>query len=138
MNFPFVFSNIPAAPTYGVYISQMIRYSKASSSYQDVFDIGLLLRMKLLNQGFLLVRLKSSLRKCYGRHHAFADRYGLFLSQMTTICSTFRHTSRAFPHSRLITEFVTRLTRRLLLVQQELPTLPEHPRFLVGFVFIDL
>ena len=62
----------------------MIRYSKASSSYQDVFDIGLLLRMKLLNQGFLLVRLKSSLRKCYGRHHAFADRYGLFLSQMTT------------------------------------------------------
>ena len=79
-----VFSNIPAAPAYGVYISHIIRYSKACSFYQDVFDRGLLLRMKLLNQGFLLVRLKSSLRKCYGRHHAFADRYGLFLSQITT------------------------------------------------------
>jgi len=29
-------------------------------------------------------------------------------------------------HSRLITGFVTRLTRRVLLVEQELPTLPEH------------
>jgi hypothetical protein len=29
----------------------------------------LLLTLKLLNQGFLLVKMKSSLRKCYGRHH---------------------------------------------------------------------
>jgi hypothetical protein len=57
----FVFSNIPAAPAYGVYISHIIRYSKACSFYQDVFDRGLLLRMNLLNQGFVLVRLKSSL-----------------------------------------------------------------------------
>jgi hypothetical protein len=31
-----------------------------------------------------------------------------------------------FPHSRLITGFVTRLTRRVPLVEQELLTLPEH------------
>ena len=36
------------------------------------------------------------------------------------------NTSRSFPHSRLITGFVTRLTRRVRLVKQELPTLPEH------------
>jgi hypothetical protein len=36
------------------------------------------------------------------------------------------NTSRSFPHSRLITGFVTRLTRRVPLVEQELPTLPEH------------
>ena len=36
------------------------------------------------------------------------------------------NTSRSFPHSCLITEFVTRLTRRVSLVEQELPTLPEH------------
>ena len=33
---------------------------------------------------FLLVKLKSSLRKCYGRHHDFVDRYGISVSQMTT------------------------------------------------------
>jgi hypothetical protein len=32
---------------------------------------------KLLNQGFLLVKLKSSLRKFYGRHHDLVDRYGI-------------------------------------------------------------
>jgi hypothetical protein len=44
----------------------------------------LLLTMKLLNQGFLLVKLKSSLRKFYGRHHDLVDRYGISVSQMTT------------------------------------------------------
>jgi hypothetical protein len=32
----------------------------------------------------------------------------------------------SFPHSWLITRFVTRLTRRVPLVNQELPTLPEN------------
>jgi hypothetical protein len=34
--------------------------------------------------------------------------------------------SRSFPHSRFITGFVTRLTLRVSLVDQELLTLPEH------------
>jgi hypothetical protein len=62
----FIYNNIPATTAYGVYISQLIRYSRACSSYQDFLDRGLLLTMKLLNQGFLLVKLKSSLR-CSGR-----------------------------------------------------------------------
>ena len=66
VNFPFTCSNIPAAPAYGVYISQLIRYSRASGSYQDFLDRGLLLTRKLLNQGFLLVKLKLSLQKFYG------------------------------------------------------------------------
>ena len=35
-------------------------------------------------------------------------------------------TSRSFPYSWLITRFVTRITRRVLLLDQELITLPEH------------
>jgi hypothetical protein len=35
-------------------------------------------------------------------------------------------TSRSFPYSCLVTGFITRLTRRVPLVEQELPTLPEH------------
>jgi hypothetical protein len=45
--------------------------------------------------------------------------------------------SRSFPHSRLITGFVTRLTRRVPLMEQELLTLPKHLsslRILMGFV----
>ena len=36
------------------------------------------------------------------------------------------NTSRSFPHSRLITGFIIRLTRRVPLVEQDLLTLPEH------------
>ena len=90
VNFPFVCSNIPAAPAYGVYMSQMIRYSRACGSYRDFLDRGLLLTRKLLNQEFLLVKLKSSLRKLDGRHHDLVDRYGISVSQMTTMCSTCR------------------------------------------------
>jgi hypothetical protein len=50
------------------------------------------------------------------------------------------NTSRSFPHSLLITGFVTKLTRRVPPVEQELPTLLEHlssPPVLVGFLLLD-
>ena len=64
---------------WSMYISQLMRYSRAYGSYQDFLDRGLLLTWKLLNQ-----RLKSSLRKFYGRHHDLVDRYEISVSQMTT------------------------------------------------------
>ena len=67
-----------------IYISLMIRYSRVCGSYQDFLDRGLLLTRKLLNQGLLFVKLKSSVRTCYGRHHDLVDRYGISVSQMTT------------------------------------------------------
>ena len=57
-----------AATAYGVYISQLIRYSRACGSNHDFLGRGLILTMKLLNQGFLLINKKSSLRKFCGRH----------------------------------------------------------------------
>jgi hypothetical protein len=67
------------------YISlSCIRYSRAWGSYQDFLDRRLLLTRKLLNQWFLLVKLKSSLGTFYRRHHDMVDCYGISLSQMTT------------------------------------------------------
>jgi hypothetical protein len=39
---------------------------------------------KKMNQGFLLVKLKSSLRKFYGRLYDLVDCYGMSVLQMTT------------------------------------------------------
>ena len=33
-NFPFLSNNFPSSPAYGVYISQLIRYARACSSYK--------------------------------------------------------------------------------------------------------
>ena len=38
-HFPFLCYNIPAAPAYVIYISQLIRYSRACASYRDFLDI---------------------------------------------------------------------------------------------------
>ena len=73
--------NCPFKYAYGIHISQPIRSCRDSFSYYDFLDIRLLLRRKLLTQEFLLVKLKSSLQKCYGRHH-YILTIGIFLSQM--------------------------------------------------------
>ena len=80
---------------------------------------------KILNQGFLLVKLKSSLWKFYGLEHDLVNRYGISVSQMTRYVPPVISTSQSFPRSWLITRFVTRV-RRVPLVEQELLTLPEH------------
>jgi hypothetical protein len=81
-------SNIPAAPAYIVYIFQLIRYSRDCGSYQDFLDRGLLLTRKLLNQGFLLVKLKSPLRKFYGRHNDLAGNELRCFGSVSSPCST--------------------------------------------------
>jgi hypothetical protein len=48
VNFPFICSYIPAAPAYGVYLSQMIRYSRACGSYQDFLDRGVAANKKAI------------------------------------------------------------------------------------------
>ena len=84
VNFPCICNNIPAAPAYGVHIYQLIRYTRACGSFRGFHDRRLQLIMKLLKQGFLVVKLKSSLRKFYVRHHDLVNHYGVAVSQMTT------------------------------------------------------
>ena len=51
-NFPFLSSNIPSSPAYGVFISQLIRYAYACSSYECFFFLrARRLSSKLLEQG---------------------------------------------------------------------------------------
>jgi hypothetical protein len=52
-------SNIPASPAYGVYISQLICYARASSNYSDFLKRHLYLRNRLLDKGY-----KKILRQC--------------------------------------------------------------------------
>jgi hypothetical protein len=88
-NFPFITSNITPSPAYGDYISQLIRYSRACSQYSDFQDRAQLLTQKLLIQGYVAARLKSSLQRIYSRHHNFVDRYEISISQMTMYLSYF-------------------------------------------------
>ena len=76
---PVICRNIPAAPVYGVYI--LIGYSSDRGSNHDFLERRLVLKRKL--PMLPIVKLKSSLRKFYGRFMT-VNRYGVSVSQMTT------------------------------------------------------
>ena len=88
--------NVPAVPSYVVSkcISMLMRYSIAcASNHQDYINRRLLLNMELLNQRFLAVKFKSSIRRFYGSHHDCINCCGLSVSMMTMYtCSVVRGT----------------------------------------------
>ena len=75
---PFLSSNIPSSPAYGVFISKLIRYARACSSYECFILRAARLSSKLLGQGYVRERLKSSLRKFYGQYGDLIKHYFYF------------------------------------------------------------
>ena len=72
---PFLSSNIPSSPVYGVFISRLIRYHRACSSYEYFHLMVRRLSSKLLKQGYLVERLKPSFRKFYGKYRDLIQQY---------------------------------------------------------------
>ena len=95
-NFPFLSSNIPTSPAYGAFLSQLIRYVRACSSYRYFIRRATRLSNKLLEQGYVNERFKSSLRKFYGRYGYLIKQYDVYLSQRLRIYQT--PTAKFFCH----------------------------------------
>ena len=110
-NFPFLSSNIPTSPAYGVFISQLMRYARACSSYGCFILRATRLSNTLLEQGYVKERLKSSLRKFYGRYGDLIKQYEVSLSQMLNCILWPDHiqwqppTDQTLYRSRPFTEF---------------------------------
>ena len=66
INFPNMRSNIPASPAYGVYISQLIRYARASNNYSD-----------FLKRHLHQIRLIRSLKKFIFRYQYLVEIYSV-------------------------------------------------------------
>ena len=84
VNFPFLSINIPSAPAYCVYVSQLIRYARACSNYQDFMQHGKVLTTKLLSQGFQKTKLVATLKKFYWRHHDLVNSYNVAVSRIVS------------------------------------------------------
>ena len=50
VNFPFLDGDVPRSPSYGVYISQLIRFARVCSNVDDFNNRNLFLTAKLLKQ----------------------------------------------------------------------------------------
>ena len=70
VNFPFLDGDVPRRTSYGVYISQLIRFATASSNLNDFKYRNKALTAKLLRQGYRYFKLRKAFSKFYRRHSA--------------------------------------------------------------------
>ena len=65
VNFPFLDGDVPRSTSYGVYISQLIRFARSSSYVADFNTRNKLLTEKLLKQGYRYHKLRKTFSKFY-------------------------------------------------------------------------
>ena len=69
--FPFLDGDVPRSTSYGVYISQLIRFARASSYVTDFNTRNKLLTQKLLKQGYRYHKLRKTFSNFYRRYYHF-------------------------------------------------------------------
>ena len=73
VNFPFLDGHVPRRPSYGVYISQLIRFARVCSHVEDFNACNKCLTAKLFKQGY---RYHVS---NYRRHHELVSKFNVGL-----------------------------------------------------------
>ena len=79
MNFPFLDGDVPRSASYGVYISQLIRFAGVSSHVDDFNTRNKVLTAKLLRQGYRYHNLRKAFSKFYRRHFDIVFKYNVGL-----------------------------------------------------------
>ena len=79
-----LYTGIPQSTAYGVYVSQLIHYARASFAYSDFLVRSRLLTRKLLGQGYNRFKLITTFKKFYGRHYDLIGKFLLSVTHMVT------------------------------------------------------
>ena len=66
VNFPFMCSNIPAGPAYGIYISQLVRIGRICDNYEDFVSRNRLVTTRLINRAFVTLNYVAALKSLVG------------------------------------------------------------------------
>ena len=81
VNFPFLDGDVPQHPCYDVYISQLIRFARASSLVTDFNNRNKFLTAKLLKQGYQYQKLRKAISKFYRRHFDLIEKHHVSLKK---------------------------------------------------------
>ena len=82
VNYPWLDSNIPSSPAYGVYISRLVAFGRACDEYADFSLRHRALVEKLVKQGYIKCRLKS-------KFFQFFEKYKNLISKYDKTCEFF-------------------------------------------------
>ena len=81
-NFPFLDGVVPRSTSNGVYISQLIRFARASSYVTDFNTRKKMLTQKLLKQGYPYHKLCKTFSKFYRRYYDLISKFQLGLKSL--------------------------------------------------------
>ena len=82
VNFPFLDGDVPRRPSYGVYISQLIRFARVCSHVDDCNTRNKCLTAKLLRQGYRYQKLSKAFSKFYRRHYELISKFNVGLKSL--------------------------------------------------------
>ena len=74
--------DISRSTSYGVYISQLIRYARVSSHVADFNARNKSLTAKLLQQGYRYHKLQKTFSKLYRRHYELVSKFNVGLKTL--------------------------------------------------------
>jgi hypothetical protein len=75
VNYPFLDGDVPRSTSYGVYISQLIRFARACTSLENFNKRNLIITEKLLKQGYRFHKLRKAFSKFYYRNLPLIGKY---------------------------------------------------------------
>ena len=82
VNFPFLDGDVPRRTSYGVCISQLIGFARASFNVSDFSCRNKALIAKLLKQGYRYHKLRKAFSKFYRRHSEWFGKYKVSLRKL--------------------------------------------------------
>ena len=82
VNFPFLDSDVSRSTSYGVYISQIIRFARVFSHVDDFNTRNKALTAKLLRQGYRYHKIRKAFSKFYRRHFDTVSKYNVGLKTL--------------------------------------------------------
>ena len=83
VNFPFFDGDAPRSTSYGVYISLLIRFARASSDVADFNTRNKILTQKLLKQGYRYRKLSKTFSKFYRRYYDLIYKFQIGLTNLS-------------------------------------------------------
>ena len=82
VNFPFLGGDVPRRTSYGVYITQLFGFARASSNVSDFSCRNKALTAKLLKQGYRYHKLHKAFSKFYRRRSELVEKYNISLRRL--------------------------------------------------------
>ena len=81
VNFPWLNGNVPRLPSYGIYISQLARFSRCCTSVLEFYSKNLQITSKLLTQGYRYHTLRTTFGKFFLSYSELLSKFGAILFQ---------------------------------------------------------